>query len=236
MPPACITPNVDGKVSESKLKKLCPPTFGPYQRELSPRHISQKHASKTSNMACMNSYAMISSWYSLDACFWGPAFASDDSLYFTDAALLLWQCSSGMRVSLFLAAKFISSAESSVGKWCSYFETWRFLWNKMRTWHFGDNSVQCTKLIWFWPCLHGALSLSERLDTLSWYMQYDVESKALSQWIKSKEAAPVLFRTLHGIKAAGSKRLSHSVFSLKEQREERVERIVISRRFMNFTD
>ena len=109
--------------------------------------ISQKHASKTSNMACMNSYAMISSWYSLDACFWGPAFASDDSLYFTGAALLLWQCSSGMRVSLFLAAKFISSAESSVGKWCSYFETWRFLWNKMRTWHLA--TIRYNALSWY---------------------------------------------------------------------------------------
>ena len=99
VPPACITPNVDGKVSKSKLKKLCPPTFGPYQRELSPRHISQKHASKTSNLACMNSYAMLSC-YSLDACFWGPAFTSGDSLYartsetwhfFPDSAHPVWE-------------------------------------------------------------------------------------------------------------------------------------------------
>ena len=148
-----------GKFQNQNWKSFARQLLGPikenFPRGISPKSMPLKH--QIWPVACMNSYAMISSWYSLDACFWGPAFASDDSLYFTDAALLLWQSSSGMRVSLFLAAKFISSAESSVGKWCSYFETWRFLWNKMRTWHFGDNSVQCTKLIWFWPCLHGAL-------------------------------------------------------------------------------
>ena len=55
----------------------------------------------------------------------------------------------------------------------------------------------------------------------------------MNKELRSRTCLP--FLPLHGIKAAGSKRLSHSVFRRLRQRDGRIEKTAISRKLMNFT-